>query len=182
MEHANRRPGRGPVRASMEPAVPLSKRRTAPLRLPALGALALGLLALVACHSTSPKVRPPYVVEIEAQNRALEELFRAGNLLGVADLYADDAVLVNSGGERTQGRQEIDEYWSAIENPVDWRLDIRRILGSEQVAYELGTSHLTTRRDGALRTSVNDFLVLWQRASGGEWRIAVDAYWPTPAK
>jgi ketosteroid isomerase-like protein len=76
------------------------------------------------------------------------------------------------------GRTEIDEYWSGIENPIDWRLDIRKIRGSDALAYEFGTSHLVTRREGVVHTSVVDFLVLWRRDAQGAWRIALDAYWP----
>jgi uncharacterized protein (TIGR02246 family) len=103
-----------------------------------------------------------------------------GNLLGVADLFADDAVLIDARGERTAGRDEIDRYWTSIEDPVDWRIEIRRIRGSDAVAYEIGRSFLTTRRGGKLETSVSDFLVLWRREGGGAWRIELDVSWPVP--
>lgn len=141
--------------------------------------LCLGLLALAGgCNLTGREREPAYRTEIEALNRRLEEELRSGNLLGVADVYADDAVLLNARGERTEGRAEIDEYWSSIEHPVDWRLEIRAIRGSDALAYETGTSHLTTRRGGELHTAVVDFLLLWRRAENGEWRIALDAFWP----
>ena len=133
-----------------------------------------------ACKSGPRGPEAPYALEIEAQNRRLEEAFRAGNLLGIADVYADDAQILDAHGTRVAGRQEIDQYWSAIEGPVEWKLTIRRLRGSEAVAYELGTSELTTRREGELHTSTNDFVVLWRRDSSGEWRIVIDAYWPTP--
>lgn len=141
--------------------------------------LALALLP-TACRTPHASPAPTFVSAIEAQNRRLEELFRAGNLLGVADLYADDAELVDARGERTRGREEIDAYWSSIERPIDWRLKVRAIRGSEQVAYELGTSTLTTRRDGQVVTSETDFVLLWRREPDGAWRIALDAYWPRP--
>jgi len=132
----------------------------------------------IACRSSGSDDHPRHVREITARNRHMEEQFRAGNLLGVADVYADDGVLLNDRGERTAGRDEIDAYWSSIEDPVDWRLEIGEIVGSDAVAYETGTSRLTTRRDGELRTSVVRFLVLWRRDPDGAWRIELDAYWP----
>lgn len=138
--------------------------------------LALGLLA--GCRSSAPRPVSPFATEIEERSRDLEAAFRAGNLLGVADAYADDAVLLNGRGERTAGREAIDAYWSAIESPVEWKLKIRSIRGSDDMAYELGTSYLTTRRDGELSTTVTDFLLLWRRQENGTWRIELDAFWP----
>jgi ketosteroid isomerase-like protein len=139
--------------------------------------------ALAACRTPSGADAPAFHAEILARTRHLEQQFRSGDLLGVADVYADDAVLVDPRGERTVGRAEIDAYWSALEEPVDWRLDVREIGGSDVIAYELGTSHLTTRREGALQVSVVDFLVVWRREPGpsGAWMIELDAYWPAEA-
>jgi uncharacterized protein (TIGR02246 family) len=142
----------------------------------ALGAGLLWVL-LGGCAVTAAAEDPPYVRELLARTRHLEQQFRTGDLLGVADVYADDAVLVDARGERTAGRAEIDEYWSAIEEPVDWRLEVREIHGSDAIAYQLGTSHLTTRRAGELRTNVVDYLLVWRRDPSGEWRIELDAYW-----
>ena len=145
----------------------------------ALALLALGVAGLLAgCGSTPEREEPAFVREITAQNRHMEELVRAADLLGVADLYADDAVLIDAQGARTSGRDEIDAHWSSIENPVEWRLKIRAIRGSDSCAYELGTSTLVTRRDEALHTAVADFLLLWRRDADGVWRIVVDAHWP----
>lgn len=176
-------------RKSMDGSASAAKREGGrhPIRGPRAGApgrLLAGLLALTlaasACRTPRKSSAPTFVSEIEAQNRRLEELFRAGNLLGVADLYTDDGELVDSRGERTRGREEIDAYWSSIERPIDWTLKVRAIRGSENVAYELGTSTLTSRRDGQVRVSVNDFVLLWRREPDGVWRIALDAYWPRP--
>jgi uncharacterized protein (TIGR02246 family) len=165
----------------------------APSMVRARGRAKRGLLALVlalagvcagACASAYSRDRAgsdqPFVLEIGERNRHLEEQFRRGNLLGVADLYADDAVLLDSQGGRHEGRAEIDAYWTRIEAPRDWRLESRRVFGSDTLAYELGRSHLTTIRDGQEHTSVVDFLLLWRREVDGQWKIVLDAYWPLP--
>ncbi len=142
----------------------------------------LGLLAalgaLASCSALGTSDVPAYVREIEARNRHMEQQFRAGNLLDVADVYADEAVLLDARGARTAGREEIDAYWSAFEHPLDWRLKIKRIRGSDVIAYEVGTSYLSTLRDGQPFTAVSHFLLLWRREPGDEWRIEMDAYWP----
>jgi uncharacterized protein (TIGR02246 family) len=162
----------------MSTAASPAKRRTLRSRAPARVAALAGLFLLGACGALGRREAPAHEREIAARTRELEQLFRAGDLLGVADVYADDGVLLDARGERTAGREEIDDYWSAIESPVDWRLETREIGGSGVIAYQTGTSRLTTRREGELHTSVNDFLVLWRREPNGSWRIELDAYWP----
>lgn len=132
--------------------------------------------ALAGCDTLRIK-ESPIEREIEAANRALEERFRAGDVLGVADLYADDALLIGPSGLRVEGREDIDDYWSQFERPIDWRLEIHEIEGTDQIAYERGTSHLTQERDGAAQTSTVEFVLVWRRDPDGAWRIAVDAYW-----
>jgi len=143
-----------------------------------LAILGLLLLTLSACSSAGNSGRPRYFLEIEARNRHLESAFQAGNLLGVADVYADDAVLIDAHGKRTSGRSEIDEFWSAIEKPVALELELRTLRGSEAVAYETGVSRMTTRQAGELATVESEFMLLWRRDPDGEWRITLDAHWP----
>jgi uncharacterized protein (TIGR02246 family) len=140
-----------------------------------LGALAL---LLAACRTAGTETRPAWQLALEQRNRELEREFAAGNLLGVADIYADDAVLVDARGQRVRGRDALDAHWSLIEEPLAWRLEIRALRGSEALAYELGRSHLSTRREGAVHTSVSDFLLVWRHDPDGLWRIEYDASWP----
>jgi len=154
-----------------------AKRSGRGLWLAGLVALLASALSSAACKTTH-REKAPYVLEIEERNRHMEQQFRDGNLLGVADLYADDAVLLDSRGERVSGRDEIDAYWTGIEAPLEWKLEMRRIYGSDTLVYEIGRSHLTTLRDGTQHTSEVDFLLLWKREKNGEWKIALDAYWP----
>jgi uncharacterized protein (TIGR02246 family) len=166
-------------REIMDGARPSAKRGAVHAGLGVRLGVALALCcSLASCTATGANEVPAHVREIEALNRHLEQQFRASNLLGVADVYADDGVLLDARGERTAGREEIDAYWSAIENPVDWRIEIKKIRGSEVIAYEVGTSYLTTRHEGALVTAISDFLLLWRRAPEGSWHIELDAAWP----
>lgn len=152
-----------------------ARSRTKPPPLTRLAGLAL---ALVACHTPARTPRAPWMDAIEARTRELETLFAAGNLLGVADLYADDAEIVDAEGHRTRGRAELDAYWSGMENPLAWRLETHALRGSEAIAYQLGRSQLSLTSEGVVHTFVSDFLIVWRRAPGGAWQIELDAYWP----
>ncbi len=148
----------------------------------------LGLGCLGACHGPRKAREQPFATEIERLNRELERRFQAGDLLGIADLYADDALLLGPAGFRVEGREALDDYWSQFADPVHWKLEIFEIGGSDQMAYELGRSHLTLDNaldnaldnDGIAHTSVVDFVVLWKRDATGAWKIALDAFWPPP--
>lgn len=140
-------------------------------------------LALCAgCRATAEAPLPAWQAAILARNRELEREFAAGNLLGVADIYADDGVIVDAAGERTRGRVALDAYWSGIEEPLEWRLELRELSGSEAIAYQLGTSRLSTHHEGLVRTSVCDFLLVWRHDPDGAWRIEYDAYWPSTTR
>ena len=158
---------------------------TVPVRTkPPLAAALGGLLVLgaLACHSAPAAPAPAWRGEIEGRVRELEQRYRSGNLLGVADLYTDDGEIVDASGQRVRGRSELDAYWSAIEEPLDWRLVTHTLRGSEAIAYQTGTSTLSMRRDGALQTFVTDFLVVWRREPDGEWKIELDLYWPSATR
>lgn len=141
------------------------------------GAL-LALALLAACRGPRAEERSALWIELVGENQRLVDLFRAGDLLGVADLYDDQAEIHAPDGTRKVGREEIDEHWAAIESPVAWRLEARTIVGSEALAYETGTARMTTRQGEALVTAVTHFLLVWRCDADGTWRILLDAQWP----
>ncbi len=107
----------------------------------------------------------------------LEERFRSGDMLGVADFYSDEAVLFAPGGQRYRGREQIDAYWSNITEPVDWELKIHSIEGNDDIVFERGTSRLQARYAGELQTSVVEFAFLWRKDPKTGWQIVLDAFW-----
>jgi ketosteroid isomerase-like protein len=133
--------------------------------------VALALLGGACRTSAVPRQK------ITDATRLIEERFRAGDMLGVADFYSEEAILFAPGGRRFRGRKEIDDYWSNILEPVDWELKIHSIEGNRDMAFERGTSILSARYGGELRTSTVEFAFLWRREEDGAWRIQLDAFW-----
>jgi uncharacterized protein (TIGR02246 family) len=140
-------------------------------------ALAALLLIAGACRSGGSRVAS-LEDEIEAAGLALEQRFRTGDVLGVADLYADDAILIAADGRRVEGRDEIDAYWSEFAEPLAWTREIDEIGGSDELAWERGTATLVEEQSGTPETSIADYIVLWRRTNEGEWRILLDVSWP----
>ncbi len=115
---------------------------------------------------------------VEALNSALMERYNAGDTAGVAALYADDAVLLGPNGYRVAGREAIDDYWTRIEQPVSWKLEILAVEGGGGLIHQRGVSTLRYKREGGeLHTSVVQFALLWAQQPDGAYKVAVDAYW-----
>ena len=114
--------------------------------------------------------------DVEAANRAMESAFNRGDLLQVARFYADDATIMGPRGERLQGRERLDSYWTSIRDPLSWKLDVLEVGGSKDEPWQLGRSTLITGKPGQTRSSITDFIVLWRRQSDGSLKIHIDMY------
>lgn len=153
-------------------------------RRPACAAAALILVAgAIALHAGAQPAPPAAAALHDAiveANRELERRFGAGDMLGVAAMYTDDALLLGPGATRVEGRDAVDAYWTRIAEPVDWTLEVFEVRGGRGIAHQLGRSTLVVGMPDSdeTRTSIVDFALVWTRTGDGDWRIAVDAYWP----
>ena len=139
--------------------------------------LPLLCLSLASCRATTSSIDPGLEQELQGALRKLEESYRSGDLLGVADAYADDALILEPDGRRIRGRQAVDAFWSDIAEPVEWRIETWQTGGDGNTAYQTGRSWRSARTDGVARTAVVDFLILWQRHADRGWQIAVESTW-----
>ena len=137
-------------------------------------------------------------------NRQMEAHLRNGELMELAGIYLDEAVLLSPGGNVVTGREAIDTYWTGIQSPIDWQLDIVLITSEESrvyehpfwvsltqkppewrphvhvapsdtLVYELGHSTLKTKWNGEIHSSEVDFLLVWKKTPEG-YRILADTY------
>ncbi len=141
------------------------------------GALPAGGSSSAGGGEPSSAVPATVHAEIASLNRSMEDALRRGDLAGVAAVYADDGVLLSRDGTRYAGREEVDAYWGRLEGARDWQLSVDRVEGEGGLWVQRGTSRLTVERDGELRVSEVDFLLVWVREADGRLRIALDAYW-----
>ena len=143
----------------------------------------LTLFVLVAsapsCHHRARPVQPSVGLrtEVERLNRDMVAAFMQGDLAGVARFYADDARIIGPRRRTIAGRAAIDEFWTSIRGPREWRLTVVEVGGSRNEAYQVGVSSLTSEdNEGRVSTYVSDFVVLWKRDGNGRLRIHLDLY------
>ncbi|MDQ3687913.1 MAG: DUF4440 domain-containing protein [Acidobacteriota bacterium] len=114
--------------------------------------------------------------EIVETNRRMVETMKRGDLAGVARFYADDAMILFHRGQKIQGRQAVDAYWTSIKGAKDWKLDVIEVGGNRDEAYQMGKSSFTSEADGKESTYTCDFVAVWKRQKDGALRIYVDIY------
>ena len=133
--------------------------------------------------TTTPSSQRPPAGDLRGQvarlNDELMARYRAGDMLGVAAMYSDDAVMLGPNGYRVAGREAIDAYWTRITRPIDWELEIVAVEGGRGLLHQRGVSRLRYHREdtGEPHTSTVQFVVIWVQQPDGGFRIGVDAYW-----
>lgn len=140
------------------------------------------LLAATAATAQTPVARDSALRrEVEGLNRAMETAFGRGDLKGVAAFYADNAVVRSAHQVAAVGRSALDAYWAGIASPKSWKLDVYGVTAgpNTNLVYQTGRSTLVS--GSPPRTSVFDFVVVWQRQSNGQLKIVLD-YYHTPER
>jgi uncharacterized protein (TIGR02246 family) len=112
--------------------------------------------------------------EIEQLNRGMEDAVSRGDLKAAAAFYADDAIVRTAGQVIAQGRKQVDDYFTGIAHAKSWKLDVIQVGGTRDHAWQVGRSTLVHGQPQ--RTSVVQFLVIWQRQRDGKLRVALDYY------
>jgi ketosteroid isomerase-like protein len=133
-------------------------------------------LLLFAVAQTAAAQRPNLRAQIRAVNDSMVAAFNAGKLLSVARFYTDDARIDGERSNVVTGRAAIDKYWTGIQNPKSWKLELIDVGGHADQPYQIGRSTLVTSSPEGERTSVVEFLAVYRRDAKGGLRLAVDYY------
>ena len=134
-------------------------------------------------QAQTPAASDPSAVrrEVEALNREMEAAFNRGDLKAVAAFYADNAVVRTSRQVAAQGRAAIDRYFTGIQNPKRWKLDVYGISTPEgsDLVFQTGLSTLVS--GSPEHVSPFEFALVWKRQNNGKLRIVMD-YYHTPER
>ena len=104
--------------------------------------------------------------------------WNAGDLDGVAAIYAEDAVYLPPHHETVHGRQAIREYLKAplSRGVSDLAFDVTSIKQQGPIAWDVGTYRMTIpQNEESKREDQGKYLTLWRRI-GEIWFIAADAW------
>jgi len=104
--------------------------------------------------------------------------WNAGDLDGVAAVYADDAVYLPPHHEAVHGRAAIREYLTVpISHGVtDLAFDVTYIKQQGPIAWDVGTYRMTIPQNEEIkREDHGKYLTVWRRI-GERWLIAADAW------
>lgn len=136
------------------------------------------VLLLAACGGGNPTES---VDAIRQTEQAQLESIAAKDLVGIARLYSDDAVLVRPDGSVLEGGVAIvDEYGVLLEDP-NFGITIEPVSGWASSDGELAvvTSNIefttTDPATGQAVTTPISSQTVWQRATGATWKI-ISAY------
>ncbi len=119
--------------------------------------------------------------EVERLGRRFGELYTAGDLAGLAAVYAEDGRAMPPGGSTVQGRQAIQQFWqgardSGVEAISTEPLEVE-VVG--ELAYEIGRGVLTVRSGAGEGSGTSEvvvrYVVVWRRQGDG-WQIAIDIW------
>ncbi|PWJ10039.1 YybH family protein [Jannaschia seohaensis] len=111
--------------------------------------------------------------------------FASGEGATVASHYAADAVLLPPGAARIDGRQGIAQFWDAVfaSGVTDLVLETTELDVLDEAAIEIGTWQLAAPDGtGGTVTPRGKYLVVWQQAEDGTWRLDQDIWNADPAE
>lgn len=106
------------------------------------------------------------------------EAFNRGDVTGVVAIYADDALLLPPNGEIVQGKQGVQEFWSAaLQVLKDVALTTVEIGGSGNTGYRIGKYTLTVQPEGQEpKMESGKYVEVWKRQADGSWKLYADIW------
>ncbi len=132
------------------------------------------------CGSGVPKdTRAEDEATIRAYSAIASEAARTKDVDKVASFYADDALSFSNYSATTTTTKEAMrvDLRKSFSDPgtISWKTSAIEVVRSGDLAYEHGRyTYTTTEKDGKSKTQSGNYLLVWRKPPGGDWKIAVD--------
>jgi uncharacterized protein (TIGR02246 family) len=112
--------------------------------------------------------------EIEAANKAFMALVAAGDSVGLANFYTQDAKFMNAGAPAVSGRKNIQSAMSGIIQSGITKVDLRLndVWGTEDLLVEEGELSLFA---GDTEVAQEKYIVVWKKEDG-KWKLFRDIF------
>jgi ketosteroid isomerase-like protein len=143
-------------------------------------ALLLAAAAQACAHPAAPKdTRADDEATIRAYSQALNEAVRTKNVDTASSFYADDTLGFGGGGPtlttKEATRADMQNDFSVPGWTISWKTVAVVVSRSGDLAYEHGRYTLATMaKDGKPETKTGNYLLVWRKLPGDDWKIAVD--------
>jgi len=143
------------------------------------GALLLTVAAQGCARPAAPKdTRAEDEATIRAYSQAYSDASHAKNVDKGMSFYADDAFGFGTGSETTTTkdatRASMQKAFS-MPGTISWKTSTVVVARSGDLAYENGRyTYTTPEADGKIKTQMGNYLLVWTKPPGGDWKISVD--------
>ncbi|HYO75425.1 MAG TPA: DUF4440 domain-containing protein [Thermoanaerobaculia bacterium] len=142
----------------------------------ALAVLILFTVLLGACSSTAAPPPSGNDDDLRARSAAVSVATGAQNIDALLELWTPTAVVQLEGTPSLRGRAEIARmYRELFPTLVSFWSETLELRTSGDLAYEIGTQHLTTRdtdfKTLGIKESTRKYLAVWTRGRDGVWRV-----------
>lgn len=119
--------------------------------------------------------------QIRATDSAFAASINAGDVEGVAAVYAEDAVLLAPNLPPQKGRQAVRAFWKGFLDAYTPKFEVvsDTIEGRHDLAYNMGHYRFSAVPKAKGVPGVTDegkFLVIVTKQPGGEWKVLYDMY------
>ena len=108
--------------------------------------------------------------KVQELNKQMEDAFHSGDMVKVAEFYAEDATLITS-----EGKKAIFEYLNNMKNAKDLHMEATDINGSGKILYQIGTITFTAESNGSKESHSANQVMVWKRGSDWDYKISVEA-------
>ncbi len=142
-------------------------------------ALILSLAAEGCAQSTAPKdTRAQDEATIRAYSQAASEAAHAKDIDKEISFYADDALAFSNYSATTTTKEAMRaDMRNEFSDPgtIRWKTSTIEVARSGDLAYEHGRyTYTTPEKDGKTKIQTGNYLLVWRKPPGGDWKIAVD--------
>jgi uncharacterized protein (TIGR02246 family) len=149
-------------------------------------------LLLTACQagdrpaSNTAEVNGTAAVDAGADEQAIRgqvdrwlRLVKAKDAAGIAELYAEDGVVMPPNAPIGKGRASIQQTWASMMGTPGFSLTFTPeqivLSSSGDMALDRGTYQLTVAPTGKTQNDTGKYVVVWRKI-GNEWKAAADIF------
>ncbi|MGA8036307.1 MAG: nuclear transport factor 2 family protein [Candidatus Acidiferrales bacterium] len=159
--------------------MPLRKNTTITTNAAILAAVLLAFGAQGCAQPAAPKdTRAGDEATIRAYSAAASEAAHAKDVDKEISFYADDALGFSNYSPTTTTKEAMRaDMQSSFPAPgtIRWKTSVVEVARSGDLAYEHGRyTYTTPEKDGKNKTQTGNYLLVWRKRPGGDWKIAVD--------